>query len=73
MVAYKAPTKVSPDKYLDYIKNCEKGYPKRLYWKVIAGPPLTFAQQQDLIFDERDYKIRGITPPKPVAEEIPRS
>ena len=58
---YKKPLKGAYD---DYIKNCEKGYPKRIFWEVIAGPKLTYAQEQDLVFDERDYKIRGLSIPK---------
>jgi hypothetical protein len=48
----------------DYIKNCDKGWPKRVYWTVIAGNKLTYAQESDLLFDERDYKIRGLPIPK---------
>lgn len=51
--------------YDAYIKNCEKGFPKWIYWQIIAGTgPLTYAQQQDLVFDERDYKIRGLKVPE---------
>ena len=45
----------------DYIKNCEKDYPKKIFWKIITGPPdfkLSILQEYDLIFDEHDFKIR---------------
>lgn len=34
--------------------------PRRIFWKVIAGPPLTEAQESDLVFDANDFKIRDI-------------
>lgn len=52
-------------KNADYLKYTEKGYPKKIWWKIIAGPPdfrLSILQEYDLIFDEYDYKIRKIEP-----------
>jgi hypothetical protein len=65
MVAYKSLEKLKNKGYTDYIKYCETGYPKRIRWEVIApkGTRLTFAQETDLVFDERDYKIRGLPIP----------
>lgn len=35
--------------------------PKRIYWKVIAGPDdLSEIQQSDLVYDAYDYKIRQL-------------
>lgn len=48
---------------VDYWKYPEKGYPKKIWWKVVAGPPnfkLSILQEYDLIFDETDYKIRKV-------------
>lgn len=47
----------------DYWKHPEEGYPQKIWWKIIAGPPgfrLSILQEYDLIFDEDDYKIRRI-------------
>lgn len=48
-------TKIAPT--CDYIHNYK---PKRIYWKVIAGSPLSEAQMSDIVFDPIDYKIRGL-------------
>ena len=37
--------------------------PKTIKWKIIAGPTgyeLSSLQDHDLVFDEHDYKIRGL-------------
>lgn len=34
--------------------------PKKINWKVIAGPELSAIQQYDLVFDDYDLKIRGL-------------
>lgn len=64
MVAYKSYQRPSKGDWKAYWQFPEKGYPKRVWWVVIAGPRLTFAQESDLLFDERDYKIRGLAVPK---------
>lgn len=40
----------------NYIKNVEKGYPKTVYWKVVAGKNLSWIQSYDLLYDEKDIK-----------------
>ena len=77
MVTHKSYPRASLRDYGAYIKNCEKGYPKWIFWEIIAGPKqpdgkfirLTYAQQQDLVFDERDYRIRGLTAPEGIETE----
>lgn len=64
MVVYKSRVRPPKGEYDAYIKNADKGYPKRIYWTSIAGPKLTYAQESDLLFDERDYKIRQLPIPK---------
>lgn len=45
----------------EYWKHPPKGYPKTIWWEVIAGPKdLSILQEYDLIFDERDLQIRKI-------------
>ena len=34
--------------------------PRRIWWKHIVGPKLTELQESDLVYDEYDFKIRGI-------------
>lgn len=34
--------------------------PKIINWVVIAGPPVDYIQSFDLIFDDKDLKIRKI-------------
>lgn len=49
----------------DYWKYPEKGYPRKIWWKVIAGDRnLSIIQEYDVIFDEYDYKIRKLDVPK---------
>jgi hypothetical protein len=42
---------------LRYLQN----KPKRINWKLIVGPPLTYYESYDLIFDKYDLQIRKIT------------
>lgn len=48
---------------LDYLKHPEKGFPRRIWWNVVApiGYKLSFAQESDLIYDDYDLKIRKLT------------
>lgn len=50
---------MTPCEKLAYLNN----KPTIIYWQVIApkGAKLTVLQDHDLLFDERDYKIRGLT------------
>jgi hypothetical protein len=47
---------------LQYLRDLEEGYPKRIFWKVIApkDAKLSKLQQSDAIFDEYDLKIRKL-------------
>lgn len=54
-------------KSYDYWRYPEKGYPRKIWWDIVAGPPgyrLDIIQEYDLIFDEYDYKIRKLEIPK---------
>lgn len=66
MVTRKSYQRPSKGDWKAYWQFPEKGYPKRVYWVVIAprGARLTYAQETDLLFDERDYKIRQLPIPK---------
>lgn len=44
----------------DYIKTAESPFPKKIFWKVIAGPPLSEIQSYDIVYDEKDLRIRGM-------------
>ena len=45
----------------EYWKHPPKGYPKTIWWNVIAGPSnLSMLQDHDVIFDAYDLKIRKI-------------
>lgn len=46
----------------NYLREHEDGYPKIIYWKVIApkGIKLNSLMDHDIVFDERDMKIRGL-------------
>lgn len=47
---------------VDYWKEPEEGYPKTIYWKVIAGNRrLSVLEDHDIVFDDYDLKIRRIT------------
>jgi len=46
---------------VDYWKFPEAGFPRTIYWKIIAGNrKLTVLEDHDLIFDNYDLKIRKI-------------
>lgn len=50
-----------PAKELNYWKHPLPGFPKKIYWEKQYGPgKLTQIQEYDLIFDERDLKIRKL-------------
>jgi len=42
----------------EYLKNTEKGFPKQIFWKKVAGPELDPIQMYDIVYDEYDLKIR---------------
>lgn len=42
---------------LDYLHNP----PKKIYWEVVAGYRPSEIQMYDIVFDDIDYKIRGLT------------
>lgn len=44
----------------DYIKNTEEGYPYILNWTKVVGPELHPIQMYDIIYDERDLKLRRL-------------
>ena len=45
----------------EYWKHPEKGYPKTIWWNVLAGPNnLSMLQDHDIVFDAYDLKIRKI-------------
>ena len=44
----------------DYIKHAEKPFPRKIFWKHIAGPKLTEIQKYDIVYDNYDLKIRKI-------------
>jgi hypothetical protein len=41
---------------LKYLNN----KPKFIHWKVVAGPELSFYEMYDVIFDEKDLRIRRL-------------
>lgn len=48
--------------------------PVKIRWKVVAGPPkfkLSFIQSYDIVFDQFDYKIRGLEIPPYLASRRP--
>lgn len=46
---------------VDYWKYPEEGFPRTIYWKVVAGNRrLTVLEDHDLVFDSYDLKIRKI-------------
>ena len=45
----------------DYIKHAESPFPRKIYWEIVAGEgPLSDIQSFDIVYDEKDLKIRGI-------------
>lgn len=48
--------------FTEYLHIHAEGYPRRIYWKVIAPKDavLSKAQQSDAIFDDYDLKIRKL-------------
>lgn len=51
------PGRVKVEENLNYLNR----KPKKLKWKIIAGPPdveLDYYQSYDLIYDEKDLKLR---------------
>lgn len=45
----------------DYWRYSGDGFPKKIWWKVIAGPgKLSILQEYDLIFDQKDLRIRKL-------------
>ena len=46
----------------DYWRNPKEGFPQRIYWRIVAGNrKLDILEESELIFDDRDLKIRQIT------------
>jgi hypothetical protein len=58
MVARKSYPRASNGVY-GHIANPDPGFPKRLYFKKVAGPDVHPIQMYDVVFDEMDMKIRG--------------
>lgn len=47
----------------EYWKHPPKGYPYKVWWDIIAGPPgyqLSILQEYDIIFDQYDERIRRL-------------
>ena len=34
--------------------------PRKIHWKVVAGPPLENIQMYDLVYDRHDFQIRNV-------------
>ena len=50
-----------PPKDTNYWKYPKEGFPKTIYYKIIAGNRrLSILEETDIIFDEYDLKIRKI-------------
>jgi hypothetical protein len=59
---YKTKEKGYKGSFTAYLHNLKEGYPKRIYWKVIAPKDavLSDLQKSDAIFDDYDLKIRKL-------------
>lgn len=46
----------------DYLRYPKEGFPRKIYWEVIAGDRSTVSriQMYDVVFDEKDLKTRKL-------------
>ena len=45
---------------LNYLKHPAEGFPKKIYWTHVCGPAIAELQMYDVVFDEKDLKIRKL-------------